>query len=213
MTAGTETHVVRASASCYHKTEIYLRQLQTMADKDLSDFPDISKKVAAPTKKSIFEKQKAEAEAKRVRDQVEAAAIYDDFVKSFEDDGSAPPEIPDGPRRSGPGSLGPPPSAPTGPGRRHFGIGMKKSGPGTLGPPQAIKREYDEDWHQHQGRLAYGDGPSYGRSATTTFKTEDEDEKKDLKAAERAASRPTLQLTLLPPGTSAAVIKLSLIHI
>ena len=178
-----------------------------MADKDLSDFPDISKKVAAPTKKSIFEKQKAEAEAKRVRDQVEAAAIYDDFVKSFEDDGTAPPEIPDGPRRSGPGSLGPPPSAPTGPGRRHFGIGMKKSGPGTLGPPQAIKREYDEDWHQHQGRLAYGDGPSYGRSATTTFKTEDEEEKKDLKAAERAASRPTLQLTLLPPGTSAAVIK------
>jgi len=178
-----------------------------MADKDLSDFPDISKKVAAPTKKSIFERQKAEAEAKRVRDQVEAAAIYDDFVKSFEDDGSAPPEIPEGPRRSGPGSLGPPPSAPTGPGRRHFGLGMKKSGPGTLGPPQATKREYDEDWHQHQGMFAYGDTPSYGRNAATAFKTEDEDEKKDLKAAERAASRPTLQLTLLPPGTSAAVIK------
>jgi len=178
-----------------------------MADKDLSDFPDISKKVAAPTKKSIFERQKAEAEAKRVRDQVEAAAIYDDFVKSFEDDGSAPPEIPEGPRRSGPGSLGPPPSAPTGPGRRHFGLGMKKSGPGTLGPPQAIKREYDEDWHQHQGMFAYGDTPSYGRNAATAFKTEDEDEKKDLKAAERAASRPTLQLSLLPPGTSAAVIK------
>ena len=136
-----------------------LASAPVMADKDLSDFPDISKKVAAPTKKSIFERQKAEAEAKRVRDQVEAAAIYDDFVKSFEDDGSAAPEIPDGPRRSGPGSLGPPPSAPTGPGRRHFGVGMKKSGPGTLGPPQTIKREYDEDY---QGLFAYGDGPSYG---------------------------------------------------
>jgi hypothetical protein len=62
--------------------------LINMADKDdLADFPDVSKKIAAPSKKSVFERQRAEAEAKRVRDEKEAAAIYDDFVKSFDDEG------------------------------------------------------------------------------------------------------------------------------
>ena len=53
-------------------------------------FPDISAKLSAAPKKSVFERQKAEAEAKRAREQAETAAVYEDFVKSFEDDPQAP---------------------------------------------------------------------------------------------------------------------------
>ncbi|KAI5285444.1 hypothetical protein KEM55_000659, partial [Ascosphaera atra] len=47
-------------------------------------------KVSAPLRKSLFERQKAEAQAKRQREKEETAAVYEDFVKSFEDDGRSP---------------------------------------------------------------------------------------------------------------------------
>src|SRR5262249_50717622 len=54
--------------------------------KPIKEFPDLSNKLAAPTKKSLSERQKAEAEAKRAREEAETAAVYEDFVKSFEHD-------------------------------------------------------------------------------------------------------------------------------
>ena len=55
-------------------------------DSKINEFPDIGNKLTAPTKKFIFERQKAEAEAKRQREQEETAAVYEDFVKSFDDE-------------------------------------------------------------------------------------------------------------------------------
>ena len=44
----------------------------------------------AGNKKSAFERSRAEAEAKRQREAQETAAIYDDFVKSFDRDDGYP---------------------------------------------------------------------------------------------------------------------------
>ena len=127
------------------------------------NFPDLSSKLGAPAKKSFFERQKAEAEAKRAKAEAETAAVYQDFVKSFDDEDdndrrdSAPSREHGAGRpsasgtgfaagglgkrhftstglKSGPGSLGPSPNAP-------------RSGPGSLGPPTHAfgrKRPYDD---------------------------------------------------------------------
>ncbi|RDL41817.1 Uncharacterized protein BP5553_01796 [Venustampulla echinocandica] len=59
------------------------------ADKKVAEFPDVENKLHAPTKKSLFERQKAEAEAKRLREEAETKAVYEDFVKSFDDEDAA----------------------------------------------------------------------------------------------------------------------------
>jgi U2-associated protein SR140 len=56
------------------------------SDKKIAEFPDVDSKLQAPTKKSLFERQKAEAEAKRLREEAETKAVYEDFVKSFDDE-------------------------------------------------------------------------------------------------------------------------------
>jgi U2-associated protein SR140 len=55
-------------------------------NKHIKEFPAIDNKLHALTKKSLFEKQRAEAEAKRVREEAETKAVYESFVKSFDDD-------------------------------------------------------------------------------------------------------------------------------
>ncbi len=52
----------------------------------VKEFPDLSSKLTAPVRKSVFERHRAEAEAKRQREEAENAAALDDFVKSFEGD-------------------------------------------------------------------------------------------------------------------------------
>ncbi|KAL4885071.1 hypothetical protein BJY04DRAFT_181300 [Aspergillus karnatakaensis] len=177
-------------------------------------FPDLSSKLSAPAKKSLFERQKAEAEAKRARENAETAAVYEDFVKSFEDDSPAA-------SRSGldgkqnrfggarnTGGFG-------GPGKRHFtSSGPRMSGPGTLGPPpSSLSRKRAHEGFQPfprgrdspRGTLGF-ENPS---SAAAAFRAEDdEDEKRvESKEAERAAAKPTLYLASLPPGTSQSVVK------
>ncbi|KAL1898966.1 hypothetical protein Cpir12675_001625 [Ceratocystis pirilliformis] len=49
-------------------------------------FPDAEAKIVKIITKSAFDKQKADAHAKRQREAAEAAAIYDEFVKSFDAD-------------------------------------------------------------------------------------------------------------------------------
>ncbi|KAF7590569.1 hypothetical protein BBP40_002658 [Aspergillus hancockii] len=176
-------------------------------------FPDVSAKLSALPKKSLFERQKAEAEAKRARERAETAAVYEDFVKSFEDDSSAPDRpSADGrlnrfnPRGSGFGG---------GPAKRHFtSTGPRMSGPGSLGPPpQSLSRKRTHEGFQplHRNRdSAHGVlGVENTASPAAAFRTSDEEEEGavDTKEAERAAAKPTLYLASLPPGTSPSVIK------
>ena len=189
----------------------------------IEEFPDISNKLQAPTKKSVFERQKAEAEAKRQRDQEETAAAYEDFVKSFDDDGGAN-DSPDGTaaKGGGPSGLG----APSGPGfsKRHFsGLssgppgrggrgGKATSGPGSLGPPpqSLLRKRTHEESHssQREGLFSFADAPSGPADPKTALHHSDDEENEDRDASQdRAIPKPTLRLSSLPPGTSPAAIK------
>lgn len=163
---------------------------------------------SAPSKKSIFERQKEEAEAKKAREKAETAAVYEDFVKSFDDDGPAPSAnrgrsqggafssasaFGPGKRhftssglKSGPGSLGPAPNVP-------------KSGPGSLGPAFGKKRAHDDYSDRRNPERSYGHD---NRGTDDGFASERDRPEEDSKT-----SRPTIHLSSLPPGTSPAVVK------
>src|SRR5436190_19239043 len=123
-------------------------------DSKVRGFPDISSKLSAPTKKSLFERQKAEAEAKRARERAETAAVYEDFVKSFDDDGDTSTRSTTAGRlgaqghgSSAPGSFG------GGPSRRHFtGSGARSSGRVTSSISISRKRTYEGLQPPHRER-------------------------------------------------------------
>ena len=195
-------------------------------DSKIRDFPDISSKLTAPTKKSIFERQKAEAEAKRQREQEETAAVYEDFVKSFDHAEEEDPSVASGSlggtvgSSRGGGTLG-------GFSKRHFsgppsgipgkgGLGNRgSSGPGSLGPPPpsiSRKRAYDgtptAQKEPGSGLFAFEDvnmGPTDTKAAFQL--SDEEDISGPPRPHERAPPKPTLRLSSLPPGTSPAVIK------
>ncbi|APA14695.1 hypothetical protein SS1G_06694 [Sclerotinia sclerotiorum 1980 UF-70] len=204
-----------------------------MSSKKIIEFPDVSNKLQAPTKKSLFERQKADAEAKRLREEAETKAVYEDFVKSFDDEDDEPADGVGGMggiggmggnRYFGRGGLG------SGMGRGAFGesrggfaprggLGMG-SGPGSLGPlPGNMsgntlpKKRTFEGFAQNsrrddRGSLAFEDY-SHDGPAAKTLKTFDHDEDNvgTSRDEERAVAKPTLRLASLPPGTSPAVIK------
>ncbi|KAM0355939.1 hypothetical protein ACHAPU_000328 [Fusarium lateritium] len=184
--------------------------------KGASEFPNLEAKLQKQTKQSLFEKQKAEAEAKRLREEAETAAVYNEFVKSFDRDddydghGAPSSSMPPRPR---PGFGGPPP--PSGPGRRHFGTSGLKSGPGSLGPPPPSfgKKRSFQDFARpprEKGVLGYDEGGSGGPlPASRAFNTSDDEDMGDAKdrAEEKAIAKPTLRLSNIPPGTSPATIK------
>ncbi|KAL4772188.1 hypothetical protein BDW60DRAFT_222776 [Aspergillus nidulans var. acristatus] len=185
-----------------------------MADNSKSKaFPDVSSKLSAPAKKSLFERQKAEAEAKRARERAETAAVYEDFVKSFEDDSPTPE------RSTFEGKQNRFANRNTsfgGPAKRHFtSSGPRMSGPGTLGPPPpsfSRKRNHEgfqplhRNWESAQGTLGFDNVAGAAKSAFRASDDEDEGSA-DAKEAERAAAKPTLYLASLPPGTSQSVVK------
>jgi U2-associated protein SR140 len=128
--------------------------MPTDAEKKFGEFSEVEGKLQAPTKKSVFERQKADAEAKRLREEAETKAVYEDFVKSFDDedddigggfgrqDGgrlggggfgaiSGPPK-----RHYGQEGGGPPSGPAAGRGFNSGGMGGRGvgSGPGSLGP-------------------------------------------------------------------------------
>ncbi|KAI1651210.1 uncharacterized protein F4817DRAFT_356186 [Daldinia loculata] len=205
-----------------------------MSSKKLTDFPDVEAKLQKPSKQSAFEKQKADAEAKRKREAAETAAVYESFVKSFdhdddEDDNTGPTSRP--PLAFGARPQGGPPGREGGrpvPPKRHFGGGPGlKSGPGSLGPPPTSfgsKRKLDN--HQQgfnrraaddaRGRLGFhDDDDSDGghvlrpKVISKVFNASDDEgdtRSRDL-AEQKAIAKPTLRLANLPPGTSLAVIK------
>lgn len=171
----------------------------------------LTSKLSAVQKKSYFDRQKAEAEAKRARDAVETAAIYDDFVKSFADGDSAEvtqaaPTIGKrhftsgrgerhtrGSLRSGPGSLGPP-----------------KSGPGSLGT-QFRKRHADgSEVRGAEGNhplFAYEDTGSVSLAGRTAVPGIENEENRSSRQVERPISKPTIHVANLPPGLSISAIK------
>jgi U2-associated protein SR140 len=179
-------------------------------------FPGLSSKLSAAPKRSLFERQKAEAEAKRARERAETAAVYEDFVKSFDDDGDSNSRSTSSNFRpaghSGPGSLGggPPP-------KRHFTSSStnRNSGPGSLGPAPSLarKRTYD-GFYRDRDRDSRETG-SHGifgyedNDPSATFRASDDEEERvtEDKEAERAVAKPTVYLSSLPPGSSPAVIK------
>ncbi|TGO42949.1 hypothetical protein BHYA_0004g00750 [Botrytis hyacinthi] len=205
-----------------------------MSSKKIIEFPDVSNKLQAPSKKSLFERQKADAEAKRLREEAETKAVYEDFVKSFDDEDDAPAAGADG--MGGMGGMG---------GNRHFGrggfssgmgrggfgdsrggfaprggLGMG-SGPGSLGPlPGSMsnntlpkKRTFEgfaqsSSRRDDKGPFAFDDYNHDG-PASKVLKTfdHDEDSMGTSRDEERAVAKPTLRLASLPPGTSPAVIK------
>ncbi|KAL7951796.1 hypothetical protein V8C42DRAFT_305238 [Trichoderma barbatum] len=173
------------------------------SSKDPADPPRLESKFQKPTRQSVFEKQKAEAEAKRKREAAETAAVYEDFIKSFDHDDNDDGEHGASAQRNqrpGFGNFGgPPPSGPSGASRRHFGTssGMK-SGPGSLGmPPMPFgkKRSFNDFSKESEGR------------ATLKFEDKSDDEEMVDRAEEKAIARPTLRLSNLPPGISPATIK------
>ena len=198
-------------------------------DSKIKEFPDISSKLTAPTKKSLFERQKAEAEAKRAREQQETAAVYEDFVKSFDDADDDDLQIGNSGRGSGAGSeLSGPGSGFGGPSRRHFSgvptgpggrgglsVGRGSSGPGTLGPPPSSfsrKRAYDgtlSHRESNQGLFAFEDSTVGSVDTKAAFQSSDDEDDKSSqsRAHERAAPKLTIHLSSLPPTTSSAVIK------
>ncbi|KAK1966666.1 coatamer subunit protein [Colletotrichum sublineola] len=200
--------------------------------KDLVEFPDVEAKLQKPSKQSAFEKQKAEAEAKKAREAAETAAVYQDFVKSFDHDdddnastgrfGSMPSQRPP-PKAPGFGgaSLGATTAS-----KRHFGASALKSGPGSLGPVSGFKsgpgslgpppgsfgrkRGFDafRQEKDRDGRLGFEEREEPMSVAKVFNNSDDEDEaNSDLRAEEMTVARPTLRLSQLPPGTSPAFIK------
>ncbi|KAI1341296.1 hypothetical protein F5Y15DRAFT_414411 [Xylariaceae sp. FL0016] len=200
-------------------------------NRNLTDFPDVEAKLQKPSKQSAFEKQKADAEAKRKREAAETAAVYESFVKSFDNEDDAQ-DFDYGGRPQG-APFGRPPATMSAygaaaPGKRHFGSGGGmglKSGPGSLGPaPTAFgKRRPDNFQHGYnkrgrddgRARLGFSGGDSDDgfapkqRGVTGAFDTSDEEGMAPLRdaAEEKALARPTLRLANLPPRTSPAVIK------
>lgn len=178
-------------------------------------------------KQSAFERQKAEAEAKRKREAAETAAVYEDFVKSFDNDdnqstasgdprqGRGDARMQQMPARGGrpPFGAGAPPTG--GPSRRHFGQSGMKSGPGSLGPAPGgfnKKRSFQDFSKQHSRDNVQPDDQRNRAPISTVakvFDTSDDEEMKDTenRNEERAVAKPTLRLANLPPGTSPSTIK------
>jgi U2-associated protein SR140 len=185
----------------------------------IKEFPDISSKLSAPTKKSAFEKQKAEAEAKRIREEAENAAALKEFQASFEDedvDDGLPNSLNGG--RSGYGGA---PSGMLGGGpKRHFTqTNRGNSGPGSLGPvPASLARKrgldgsfvpQQQQQQRERGLFAYDDRD--GGAARRAFQQDSDDDEdgrgSSRKDEEKAAPKPTVKLSSLPPGTTDATIK------
>lgn len=189
-------------------------------------FPNVKDKLDAPARKTAFERAKAEAEAKRAREAAETAAVYEDFVKSFEDEG---PKYGGSDRggfggRGGGSGLGRGTPA-GGPGKRHFTTTGRSaiSGPGTLGPPPGRKREYDayreggfgrggsRGGFGDSGRLGFDDPGDYVVSKTPAksdrgIKFGEDEEDEEAQSLKKEQAKPTISLTHLLPKTTKTMV-------
>ncbi|KAM7195249.1 U2 snRNP-associated SURP motif-containing protein [Naviculisporaceae sp. PSN 640] len=114
-----------------------------------------------------------------------------------------------------------PPQFGGGAGKRHFGVTPLKSGPGSLGPPPTSfgkKRSYDgfqsgqhSSADEPRGRYGFESRESGPLSVSKAFDNASDDEETTRgavnRAEEKAISKPTLRLQNLPPNTSTLAIK------
>ncbi|THX13159.1 hypothetical protein D6D17_03445 [Aureobasidium pullulans] len=153
-----------------------------MSDKTV---PDISSKLNAPKKVSVFEKQRQEAEAKRIREEAENRAALREFEDSFadEDEDDFVAQVAAGRSAYGGARL-------QDGGGYTRGAPMRSSGPGTLGPPP-------------------GPAPlSLKRKRELEEARERERRQRDSRASpEAAVKRPTMLLSSLPRNTTGATIR------
>ncbi|KAF3906226.1 hypothetical protein ABW20_dc0101793 [Dactylellina cionopaga] len=199
-------------------------------------FPHIKDKLDAPTKKSAFERAKAEAEAKRKREAEETAAVYKEFVESFEDT-SRPAYSKSSDRGAFGGSrsgFGPSRAGPAGLGKRHFSNTQGRSaisGPGTLGPIPTKKRDLDtyrsegnyssrgggfsrggfSTGGSASGVLGFDDADDYGTPKAAKSERgmkfgEDDDDDDETSKSKKEQAKPTISMTHLPPKTPKSAI-------
>lgn len=192
-----------------------------MADNPPSNFPNLKSKLSNPLKKSAFEKSKAEAEAKRLREEAETKAVYEDFVKSFADDSDdefsrlrSGRDRDDSFGSGGPALRGKPPVGPSTGQRRHFTTSAKGIGPPPLPSQNKFGRKRgldldDGDWEVRDksrrlgggGLLAFensgaGDKDSERkRDREEYFKADEDDEEEER---EKEQPKPTIHLRDLP---------------
>jgi U2-associated protein SR140 len=169
------------------------------------DFPEIAHKLKVPLKRSAYEREKAEREAKRRRDEALNAAALKEFEESMQA-GESPPKHGDDDKAFS-NSFAPQRTryVPAG-GKRHYAAAMPNSGPGTLegfgrksGPgtlpgtfdPPSRKRTFDEATQ-----------PSEARSSPDVDDDDDAEEK-----ARAQAHRPALRVANLPPHTPRSAVK------
>ncbi|RPB01978.1 hypothetical protein L873DRAFT_1788010 [Choiromyces venosus 120613-1] len=132
-------------------------------------FPNVKEKLTARTKKSAFEKSRLEAEAKRLREEAETAAVYKDFVASFDQEPSGSSSGASGyggARGSLGGSRGSTGGSrgglrgvpPSGPGRRHFTSAPPRGGPTAISPsgPPNRKRNIDSAFEREEEVGVFG---------------------------------------------------------
>ncbi|KAK4495589.1 hypothetical protein PRZ48_012857 [Zasmidium cellare] len=184
-------------------------------DDDPKEFPDVSHKLSAPKKLSAFERERQAAEQKRRRAEAENEAALKEFEDAMlGDDGGQNddfdgfprfPNAPSGPRNFGTGYGGPP-------GR--YG-GPPRGGPGSLGPvprpPPSLKkkraleemREEREARRDHEDFTAEYLGRRDGHGHYSSEPREEE-------LHDDIISRPTIQLSNLPPSSTDLSVKVLL---
>lgn len=184
-----------------------------MASDDAPEqFPDVSQKLNAAKKLSAFEKERQAQEEKRRREKAETDAA----LKQFEDDFGGGGDVED--QFDGfPASV-----TPRGSGNAHeYGAGPpsgpRRAGPGTLGPipgppPPSLKRKraLDELREQQEARReqqALAD--EYSETALSKRQDQHRDQAQEDEQ-EDVAPRPTIQLSSLPPATTADDVKMLL---
>lgn len=178
-------------------------------------FPDVEAKLSKPVKQSAFEKAKAEAEAKRKRDEADTAAVYQDFIKSFDNGEDERAPSGPGPQRPRHGLGGP--SSGVNTGKRHFAqSGMKKSGPGSLGPVPGSyggRRSFNNDFSKgSRERSVESQGGAISVSQAFHIASDDDNDddvrREAIERAElKAIAKPQLRLSNMPLGVSPAAIK------
>lgn len=153
-----------------------------MSDKGLAD---LSSKLSAPKKISVFEKQRQEAEAKRLREEAENRAALREFEDSFadQDEDDFVSQV-----AAGRNAFGGSRAGDTGGYAR--GAPMRNSGPGTLGPPPGPPP------------------PSLKRKRELEQEREKERRQRDDRASpEAVVKRPTMLLSSLPRNTTEGTIR------
>jgi U2-associated protein SR140 len=159
-----------------------------MSDKGAAD---VSSKLNAPKKVSIFEKQRQEAEAKRLREEAENRAALREFEDSFADNDNQDDLFAQAAagRNASSSSSGYTRGAP-----------MRNSGPGTLGPPTTApttttslkrKRELEQRRERTQERAS-----SQQRHDSTR-----------TNSPEAVVKRPTVLLSSLPRNSTESTVR------